>query len=50
MNFSPFRYWLTLYLCDLLLYWMLVAVISSVLILIMFVTVHTSQLVWIDVC
>ncbi|KAJ0182774.1 hypothetical protein K1T71_002143 [Dendrolimus kikuchii] len=36
MNFSPSRYWFTLYFCDLILYWILVAVMSTVIFIMMY--------------
>ncbi|XP_012551102.2 cholesterol transporter ABCA5 isoform X1 [Bombyx mori] len=32
MNFSPARYWFTLYFCDLIMYWILVMIISVVMV------------------
>nr|XP_049704612.1 ATP-binding cassette sub-family A member 17-like [Helicoverpa armigera] len=43
-NFSPLRYWFTLYLCDLLLYWILVIAMSIIMITIIFVAIPMSQI------
>ncbi|XP_028178554.1 ABC transporter A family member 4-like [Ostrinia furnacalis] len=32
MNFSPARYWLSMYFCDLVLYWLLVVIITFVMV------------------
>ncbi|CAH3968524.1 unnamed protein product [Pieris brassicae] len=35
MNFSPLRYWFSMFICDLFMYWMLVAVMSGAMAVIM---------------
>ncbi|XP_038207795.1 ABC transporter A family member 4-like [Zerene cesonia] len=35
INFSPLRYWFSMFICDLILYWMLVAVMSGAIVGIM---------------
>ncbi|XP_047984893.1 uncharacterized protein LOC125225295 isoform X2 [Leguminivora glycinivorella] len=36
MNFSPFRYWFSLFCCDIVLYWTLVFIITTVLFCVMY--------------
>ncbi|CAD0194553.1 unnamed protein product [Chrysodeixis includens] len=48
LNFSPFRYWITLYLCDLMLYWVLVGVMSIVIITIVFLTMPITHFQSVD--
>ncbi|XP_072947156.1 ATP-binding cassette sub-family A member 17-like [Epargyreus clarus] len=40
-DFSPVSYWITLYICDLVLYWMLVVIMTAVMILLMFLIAPT---------
>ncbi|XP_022126096.2 ABC transporter A family member 4 [Pieris rapae] len=35
MNFSPLRYWFSMFICDLFMYWMLVAIMSGAMAVIM---------------
>ncbi|CAF4949717.1 unnamed protein product [Pieris macdunnoughi] len=35
MNFSPLRYWFSMFVCDLFMYWMLVAIMSGAMVVIM---------------
>ncbi|KAF9420274.1 hypothetical protein HW555_003495 [Spodoptera exigua] len=48
INFSPTRYWLTLYFFDLILYWMLVGVMSVIMITIMLLTIPMTYLNYVD--
>ncbi|CAH0694939.1 unnamed protein product [Spodoptera exigua] len=50
INFSPTRYWLTLYFFDLILYWMLVGVMSVIMITIMLLTIPMTYLNYVDLC
>ncbi|KAJ8736633.1 hypothetical protein PYW08_007289 [Mythimna loreyi] len=48
MNFSPARYWFTLYFCDLLLYWILVGFMCLAMMTYMFITVPMNQFLSVD--
>ncbi|KAF9803313.1 hypothetical protein SFRURICE_007159 [Spodoptera frugiperda] len=48
MNFSPARYWLSLYFYDLMLYWVLVGVMSFVMIAIMLGSVPMTHIKYVD--
>ncbi|XP_022821324.1 ABC transporter A family member 3-like [Spodoptera litura] len=48
MNFSPARYWLSLYFWDLLLYWILVGIMSFVMIAIMVATIPMTHMKYVD--
>ncbi|KAJ8735281.1 hypothetical protein PYW07_006901 [Mythimna separata] len=48
INFSPSRYWFTLYFCDLLLYWLLVGVMCAAMLTYLFLTVPMTQFLSID--
>lgn len=42
-NFSPARYWFTLYFCDLILYWILVALMTIMMMLIMYMVAPANH-------
>lgn len=48
MNFSPARYWIVMYFCDLLLYWILVVIITCAMVSVLHIMVPTEHFFYID--
>lgn len=50
LNFSPARYWITMYFWDLFLYWMLVGLMSCTIIGILYLAAPYQYLHYKDLC
>ncbi|XP_075977961.1 ABC transporter A family member 5-like [Anticarsia gemmatalis] len=48
MDFSPALYWLTLYICDLLFFWLLVGFMSLMMVAIMYIIIPESHFQYFD--